>query len=107
MLKETEELLLSKYGIDKNILDLSKEVDQEIKAQFDRLKEIREYNCRDKYMMLSKIYHDLIAYLGKTGNEEQDKQDFRYHNDKYGLWGNSVDETIEEVKTILREELEG
>ena len=44
MLKETEELLLSKYGIDKNILDLSKEVDQEIKAQFDRLKEIREYN---------------------------------------------------------------
>lgn len=61
-------------------------------------KEIREYNCRDKYMMLSKIYHDLIAYLGKNGNEEQDKQDFRYHNDKYGLWGNSVDETIEEVK---------
>ena len=57
-------------------------------------KEIREYNCRDKYMMLSKIYYDLIAYLGKTGNEEQDKQDFRYHNDKYGLWENSVDETI-------------
>ena len=61
-------------------------------------KEIREYNCRDKYMMLSKIYYDLIAYLGKTGNEEQDKQDFRYHNDKYGLWENSVDETIEDLK---------
>ena len=44
MLKETEELLLSKYGIDKKIFDLSKEVDQEIKAQFDRIKEIREYN---------------------------------------------------------------
>ena len=71
-------------------------------------KEIREYNCRDKYMMLSKIYHDLIAYLGKTGNEEQDKQDFRYHNDKYGLWGNSVNETIEEVKrrwNIIPEDL--
>ena len=44
MLKETEELLLSKYGIDKKIFDLSKEVDQEIKVQFDRIKEIREYN---------------------------------------------------------------
>ena len=44
MLKETEELLLSKYGIDKKIFDLSKEVDQEIKTQFDRIKEIREYN---------------------------------------------------------------
>ena len=59
-------------------------------------------------MMLSKIYHDLIAYLGKTGNEEQDKQDFRYHNDKYGLWGNSINETIEEVKrrwNIIPEDL--
>lgn len=61
-------------------------------------KDIREYNCRGKYMMLSKIYHDLIAYLGKTGNEEQDRQDCRYHNDKHGLWGNSIEETIEELK---------
>lgn len=32
----------------------------------------------------------------------------RYHNDKYGLWGNSVNETIEEVKrrwNIIPEDL--
>lgn len=44
MLKETEDLLLSKYGIDKKIFDLAKDVDQEIQIQFDKIKEIREYN---------------------------------------------------------------
>lgn len=44
MLKETEELLLKKYGIDEKIIKLSEEVDQEIQGQFERIDEIREYN---------------------------------------------------------------
>ena len=61
-------------------------------------REVREYHCRGKYMMLSKIYNDLTAYFGETGEEERDKQDFRYHNDKYGLWGDTIAETIDELK---------
>lgn len=61
-------------------------------------KDIREYHCRDKYMMLSRIYDDFSAYLGKTGDEEQDKWDCRYHNDKNGLWGDTIEETLEEIK---------
>ena len=60
--------------------------------------EVREYHFRGKYMMLSKIYNDLTAYFGETGEEERDKQDFRYHNDKYGLWGDTIAETIDELK---------
>lgn len=44
MLKETEELLLSSYGINRKILELSKEVDNDIRFIFDDIKEIREYN---------------------------------------------------------------
>lgn len=44
MLKETEELLLKNYGINKNIFELSKEVDKDIQPQFDRMRQIREYN---------------------------------------------------------------
>ncbi|MEG0249730.1 MAG: methionine gamma-lyase family protein [Peptostreptococcus sp.] len=44
MLKETEELLLKNYGIDRNIFELSKEVDRDIQPQFDKMREIREYN---------------------------------------------------------------
>ena len=61
-------------------------------------KDIREYHCRDKYMMLSRIYEDFSAYLGKTGDEEQDKLDCRYHNDKNGLWSDTIEETLEEIK---------
>ena len=63
-------------------------------------REIREYHYKDLYMMLSKIYNDFTAYIGKTGEEEKDSRDFRYHNEKYGLWGNSVEETFEEIKRI-------
>lgn len=44
MLKETEKLLLEEYGIDKKIFDLSKEVEEDIRGQFDKLNEIREFN---------------------------------------------------------------
>lgn len=44
MLKETEELLLKNYGIDRNIFELSKEVDRDIQPQFNKMREIREYN---------------------------------------------------------------
>jgi len=61
-------------------------------------KERRENECKGLYMMLSRIYDDFSAYLGKTGDEEQDKWDCRYHNDKHGLWGDTVKETLEEIK---------
>ena len=61
-------------------------------------KDIREYHCRDKYMMLSRIYEDFSAYLGKTGDGEKDKWDCRYHNDKNGLWGDTIEDTLEEIK---------
>lgn len=44
MLKETEEILLKNYGIDRNIFELSKEVDRDIQPQFNKMREIREYN---------------------------------------------------------------
>ena len=44
MLKETEELLLKEYGINGKIFELSKDVDREIQPQFEKIKEIREYN---------------------------------------------------------------
>ena len=44
MLKETEELLLKEYGINEKIFELSKDVDREIQPQFEKIKEIREYN---------------------------------------------------------------
>lgn len=44
MLKETEELLLNNYGIDEKIFNLAKEVDKDIQPQFDKMREIREYN---------------------------------------------------------------
>lgn len=44
MLKETEQLLLKNYGIDRNIFELSKEVDRDIQPQFNKMREIREYN---------------------------------------------------------------
>ena len=44
MLKETEELLLKNYGIDEKIFELSKEVDRDIQTQFNKMREIREYN---------------------------------------------------------------
>lgn len=44
MLKETEELLLKNYGIDRNIFELSKEVDRDIQPQFNKMRDIREYN---------------------------------------------------------------
>lgn len=44
MLKETEELLLNAYGMNKKIFELSKEVDADIRHIFNDIKEIREYN---------------------------------------------------------------
>ena len=44
MLKTTEDILSKMYGIDGDILELSKSVDNEISGQFDRIREIREFN---------------------------------------------------------------
>lgn len=44
MLKETEELLLNKYNIEKQILELSNEVEKDIRPLFSKVDEIREYN---------------------------------------------------------------
>ncbi len=44
MLKETGELLKEYYGLDDETFELSNEVMEDIKEQFDKIKEIREYN---------------------------------------------------------------
>lgn len=44
MLKETSELLKEYYGLDEETFELSNEVMEDIKDQFDKIKEIREYN---------------------------------------------------------------
>ena len=44
MLKETSELLKEYYGLDDETFELSNEVMEDIKDQFDKIKEIREYN---------------------------------------------------------------
>ena len=44
MLKETSELLKEYYGLDDETFELSNEVMEDIKAQFDKIKDIREYN---------------------------------------------------------------
>ena len=49
-------------------------------------------------MMLSRIYEDVRAFIGKTGNEQEDSWDCRYRNKKFGLGGKSLEETIAELK---------
>ncbi len=44
MLKETSELLKEYYGLDDETFELSNEVMEDIKDQFDKIKEIREFN---------------------------------------------------------------
>ena len=44
MLKETSELLKEYYGLDDETFELSNEVMEDIKEQFDKIKEIREFN---------------------------------------------------------------
>lgn len=51
-------------------------------------KERRENECKGLYMMLSKIYEDVRAFIGKTGNEQEDSWDCRYRNKKFGLGEN-------------------
>lgn len=61
-------------------------------------KERRENECKGLYMMLSRIYEDVRAFIGKTGNEQEDSWDCRYRNKKFGLGGKSLEETIAELK---------
>lgn len=61
-------------------------------------KERRENECKGLYMMLSRIYEDVRAFIGKTGNEQEDSWDCRYRNKKNGLGGKSLEETIAELK---------
>ena len=44
MLKETEELLKSYYGLDEDTFELSKEVMCDIEHKFEEIKQVREYN---------------------------------------------------------------
>lgn len=44
MLKDTSELLKDYYGLDEETFQLSSEVMEDIKKQFDKIKEIREFN---------------------------------------------------------------
>ena len=67
MLKETSELLKEYYGLDDETFELSNEVMEDIKDQFDKIKEIRETinikkDRREKFYKESevKLYEDRL-----------------------------------------------
>lgn len=62
-------------------------------------KELKMQRFRLEYSVLSRILDDCAAFVGKTGNEENDKWDCRYHNQR-GIWGGDVEELVAEMKRI-------
>lgn len=61
-------------------------------------RDIREYQHRHQYMMLSRIYDDLKAYVGTTGNKNLDCYDCRYRNPHMALINEDVYQTIEAMR---------
>ncbi|MBF1591712.1 MAG: hypothetical protein HXO19_11610 [Prevotella shahii] len=61
-------------------------------------RDIREHQHRHQYMMLSRIYDDLKAYVGKTGNKDLDGFDCRYQNPHLALINEDVSQTIEAMR---------
>jgi hypothetical protein len=59
-------------------------------------KERRMKGFQFEYMMLSRLSDDAAAYFGKSGNEDNDKWDCRYHNEHF--IGGSIRDTIAAVK---------
>lgn len=61
--------------------------------------EIRENSFRFQYQMLSRLNDDCIAFFGKTGEEEKDKWDCRYHN-QHNIWGDTIEGHVKEMKRL-------
>lgn len=61
-------------------------------------REKREKHFRFEYMLLSRLVSDIQAYFG-SGNEEEDKWDCRYHNEK-NIWGTTIESHIAKMKEL-------
>lgn len=61
--------------------------------------EIKMQYFKFEYSMLSRLKDDCEAFIGKSGNEEEDKWDCRYHNAR-NTWGTSIENLIEEMKLL-------
>ena len=84
--------------------DMDGEPDFPLKAEFEIFNpftdnELKMQQFRFEYSMLSRLKNDCEAYVGKSGNEEKDSWDCRYHNAR-NTWGTSIKNLIEEMKRI-------
>lgn len=52
-----------------------------------------------QYMMLSRLQEETEAYLGKTGNPEEDKVDCRYRNPSH-IWGDTIEDNVNEMERL-------
>ena len=80
------------------------EPDFPLKAKFEITnpftdKELRMQNFRFEYSMLSRLKDECEAFVGRTGNEEEDKWDCRYRNVQ-NIWGDSIESHIDEMKSL-------
>lgn len=62
-------------------------------------KELKMENFSFEYAMLGRLKDECEAFVGKTGNEERDKWDCRYHNVRQ-IWGCSIENHIAEMKKL-------
>lgn len=75
-----------------------------LKAEFEILnpftdKELKMQHFRFEYSMLSRLKDECEAFVGKTGIEEEDKFDCRYHN-IHNIWGTTIKSHISEMKRL-------
>ena len=63
------------------------------------LSELKQTNFTFEYMMLSRLQDEVIAYIGKTGDVNEDKWDCRYRN-KRALYGGTIKDHISYMKEL-------
>uniref|UniRef100_A0AB33J1D5 Large polyvalent protein-associated domain-containing protein n=1 Tax=Prevotella sp. GTC17254 TaxID=3236794 RepID=A0AB33J1D5_9BACT len=84
--------------------DMDGEPDFPLWAKFEILnplsdKELRMQHFHFEYSMLSRLKDECEAFVGKTGNEEDDKWDCRYHNVR-NIWGTTINDQVSEMKRL-------
>lgn len=86
--------------------DMDGDPDFPLKEEFEILnpyteRELRMINYRFEYFMLSRLMSESTAFFGKTGVEEEDKVDCRYHNIR-NIWGTSIEEHNAEMRRLWK-----
>lgn len=61
--------------------------------------ELKMSHFRFEYGMLSRLKDECEAFIGKKGNEEEDRWDCRYHNVR-NIWGDSIESHMAEMKRL-------